>query len=189
MLIILDRDGVINEYDGSYICTIDDWRPIPGSIEAMARLSKAGHRIAIATNQSGIARGFYGTDILDGMHEKMSQLLEALGGSVSFIAYCPHHPDEHCVCRKPRTGLLEQIRDHLQLDSLKGAIMVGDSRKDLEAGVAEHCQPVLVRTGNGKDTARCLKDRAIPGASVTIYDNLSAFADAFLAGPGLAKNQ
>jgi len=188
MLIILDRDGVINEYDGNYICSVDDWRPIPGSIEAMARLCKAGHRIAIATNQSGIARGFYGTDVLDGMHDKLQQLLTAQGGSISFIAYCPHHPDDGCGCRKPLTGLLGQIRNHLHLNTLKSAIMVGDSRKDLEAGFAAGCQPVLVRTGNGKDTERHLKTRPIPGASVAIYDNLSAFADAFLPGPGLEKN-
>lgn len=152
MLIILDRDGVINEYDGNYICSVDDWQPIPGSIEAMARLYKAGHRIAIATNQSGIARDFYDTDILDRMHEKMTQLLEALGGRIEFIAYCPHHPDDGCGCRKPLTGLLKQIRDHLQLNTLKGAIMVGDSRKDLEAGVAEDrlywSEPAMAKTQN-----------------------------------------
>ncbi|HEA53110.1 hypothetical protein LCGC14_0963070 [marine sediment metagenome] len=189
MLIILDRDGVINEYDGCYICSVAEWRPIPGSIEALARLCKAGHRIAIATNQSGIARGFYGVDVLDGMHEKMARLLEAQGGRISFIAYCPHHPDERCQCRKPLTGLLLQIREHFHLDSLNGAIMVGDSRKDLEAGFAENCRPVLVRTGNGEDTERHLKTRPIPGASVAIHDNLSAFADAFLSDPGLVKKQ
>jgi len=189
MLIILDRDGVINEYHGGYICSVDEWQPIPGSIEAVARLCKAGHRIAIATNQSGIARGYYGTDVLDAMHEKLERLLEALGGCISFIAYCPHHPDDGCGCRKPLTGMLEQIRDHFHLDTLKGSVMVGDSRKDLEAGFAEGCQPVLVRTGNGQDTERHLKTRPIPGASVAIHDNLSAFADAFLSGPGLVKNE
>lgn len=124
MLIILDRDGVINQYNGSYICSVDEWLPIPGSIEAVARLYKAGHRLAIATNQSGIARGFYGTDVLDSMHQKMAQLVEAQGGHIDFIAYCPHHPDEHCGCRKPLTGLLDQIRDHLQLSTLEGAVMV-----------------------------------------------------------------
>ncbi|MDO6441815.1 D-glycero-beta-D-manno-heptose 1,7-bisphosphate 7-phosphatase [Marinobacter sp. 2_MG-2023] len=188
MLIILDRDGVINKYDGSYICSVDEWQPIPGSIEAVARLCKAGHRIAVATNQSGIARGFYGTDVLDAMHGKLEKLLEVHGGSIGFIAYCPHHPDDGCQCRKPLTGLLKQIRDHFKLDDLKGAVMVGDSRMDLEAGVAEGCQSVLVRTGNGKDTERHLKSRSIPGASVAIHDNLSAFADAFLSGPGLVKN-
>lgn len=189
MLIILDRDGVINEYDGSYICSVEEWQPIPGSIEAMARLCKAGHRIAIATNQSGIARNFYNTDVLDAMHEKLERLLEAQGGCISFIAYCPHHPDDGCRCRKPLTGLLEQIRDHFHIEALKGSVMVGDSRKDLEAGFAEGCQPVLVRTGNGKDTERHLKARPIPGASVAIHNNLSAFADAFLLGPGLVKNE
>ncbi|WP_417516526.1 D-glycero-beta-D-manno-heptose 1,7-bisphosphate 7-phosphatase [Marinobacter sp.] len=189
MLIILDRDGVINEYDGNYICSVDEWQPIPGSIEAVARLCKAGHRIAIATNQSGIGRGYYSTDVLSAMHEKLESLLEAQGGSISFIAYCPHHPDDGCRCRKPLTGLLKQIRDHFRLDGLKGAVMVGDSRKDLEAGLAEGCQPVLVRTGNGEDTEHHLKARPIPYASVAIYDNLSAFADAFLSGPGLVKNK
>lgn len=184
MLIILDRDGVINQYDGRYICSVDEWHPIPGSIEAVARLYKAGHRIAIATNQSGIARGFYGTDVLNGMHEKMAQLLEAEGGRIDFIAYCPHHPNEHCSCRKPLTGLLDQVRDHFQLDTLKGAVMVGDSRKDLEAGFAEDCQTALVRTGNGEDTEQDLKARPIPGAIVAIYDTLSAFADAVLAVEG-----
>jgi len=189
MLIILDRDGVINEYDGSYICSVDEWHPIPGSIEAVARLYKAGHRLAIATNQSGVARGFYGTDVLDGMHEKMSRLLEAQGGRIDFIAYCPHHPDEHCGCRKPLTGLLDQIRDHFHLDTLKGAIMVGDSRKDLEAGFAENCQTALVRTGNGEDTELDLQTCPIPGAKVVVYDTLSAFADAVLLAEGLEKSE
>lgn len=184
MLIILDRDGVINQYNGSYICSVDEWLPIPGSIEAVARLYKAGHRLAIATNQSGIARGFYGTDVLDSMHQKMAQLVEAQGGHIDFIAYCPHHPDEHCGCRKPLTGLLDQIRDHFHLDSLEGAIMVGDSRKDLEAGFAEDCQTALVRTGNGADTEKDLQTRPIPDAHVAIYDTLSAFADAVLGAKG-----
>ena len=189
MLIILDRDGVINQYNGSYICSVDEWLPIPGSIEAVARLYKAGHRLAIATNQSGIARGFYGTDVLDSMHQKMAQLVEAQGGHIDFIAYCPHHPDEHCGCRKPLTGLLDQIRDHLQLSTLEGAVMVGDSRKDLEAGLAENCQTVLVRTGNGKYTEQDLQTRPIPGASVITHDNLRAFADAVLLAEGLEKNE
>ncbi|MGO2134304.1 D-glycero-beta-D-manno-heptose 1,7-bisphosphate 7-phosphatase [Marinobacter sp.] len=189
MLIILDRDGVINEYDGRYICSVDEWHPIPGSIEAVVRLYKAGHRLAIATNQSGIARGFYSTDVLDDMHEKMARLLEAEGGRIDFIAYCPHHPDEHCGCRKPLTGLFEQIRNHCHLDTLKGAIMVGDSRKDLEAGFAEGCRIALVRTGNGEDTEQDLQTNPIPGAKVAIYDTLSAFSDEVLAAEGLERNE
>ncbi|AZT82098.1 D-glycero-beta-D-manno-heptose 1,7-bisphosphate 7-phosphatase [Marinobacter sp. NP-4(2019)] len=175
MLIILDRDGVINQYDGNYICSADEWIPIPGSIEAIARLCNAGHRIAIATNQSGIARGYYDIDALDAMHEKLEQLVEAQGGCIDFIAHCPHHPDDHCACRKPLTGMLDQIRDHFHLDSLQGAFMVGDSRKDLEAGLAEDCRPVLVLTGNGVDTAYHLETRPLP--DVRQFDNLAAFAD------------
>lgn len=184
MLIILDRDGVINEYDGNYICSADEWIPIPGSIEAIARLCNAGHRIAIATNQSGITRGYYDIDALDTMHDKLEQLVEAQGGCIDIIAYCPHHPTDRCACRKPLTGLLDQIRDHFHLDSLQGAIMVGDSRKDLEAGHAARCHPVLVRTGNGLDTERHLDTRPIPGAEVSIYDNLSKFTDALLSAEG-----
>lgn len=184
MLIILDRDGVINEYDGNYICSVDDWHPIPGSIDAVARLCNAGHRVAIATNQSGIARGYYDLDELDAMHEKLEQLVEAAGGCIDVVAYCPHHPDDQCQCRKPATGLLKQIQQHFHLDSLDGAIMVGDSRKDLEAGVAAHCRPVLVRTGNGRDTERHLDARPIPGTQVTVYDDLSNFTDALLSAEG-----
>ncbi len=184
MLIILDRDGVINQYDGNYICSADEWQPIPGSVEAVARLCNAGHRIAIATNQSGIARGYYDTDALDTMHEKLERLVEAEGGCIDFIAYCPHHPDDHCQCRKPLTGLLDQIRRHFHLDSLEGAIMVGDSRKDLEAAHSGKCQPILVRTGNGLDTERHLDARPIPGARVAIYNNLSEFTDALLSAEG-----
>ncbi len=184
MLIILDRDGVINEYDGNYICSADEWHPIPGSVEAVARLCNAGHRIAIATNQSGIARGYFGFDELGAMHDKLERLVEAQGGCIDFIACCPHHPNDQCLCRKPLTGLLEQIRQHFHLDTLKGAIMVGDSRKDLEAGHAAGCQPVLVRTGNGQDTERHLDARPIPGVEVTIYDNLSKFTDALLSAEG-----
>lgn len=175
MLIILDRDGVINEYDGNYICSADEWHPIPGSIDAVARLCIAGHRIAIATNQSGIGRGYYDTDELDAMHDKMAKLVEAAGGCIDFITYCPHHPDDQCDCRKPMTGLLRQIREHFHLESLAGAIMVGDSRKDLEAADSAGCQPVLVRTGNGQDTERHLDVRPIKG--VRIFDNLAGFAD------------
>ncbi len=184
MLIILDRDGVINQYDGNYICSADEWQPIPGSVEAVARLCNAGHRIAIATNQSGIARGYYDTDALDTMHEKLERLVEAEGGCIDFIAYCPHHPDDHCSCRKPLTGLLDQIRRHFHLNSLEGAIMVGDSRKDLEAAHSGRCQPILVRTGNGLDTERHLDARPIPGARVAIYNNLSEFTDALLSAEG-----
>lgn len=178
MLVILDRDGVINEYDGSYICSPEAWFPIPGSLDAIGRLCGAGYRVAVATNQSGIGRGYYDTDTLEAMHDKLRTLLEPYGGRVDVIAFCPHHPDENCDCRKPRTGLLEQIRQHYRLDTLDGCLMVGDSRKDLEAGLAAGCSPCLVRTGNGQETEEHLKERPLPG--VRIYDNLAALVDDLL---------
>lgn len=174
MLVILDRDGVINEYDGSYICSPAQWHPLPGSLEAIGQLCVAGYRIAIATNQSGIARGYYDLDTLEAMHDKLRQLLKAHGGSVDFIAHCPHHPDEHCQCRKPATGLFRQIRDFYGLSSLTGAVMVGDSRKDLEAGLAVGCNTYLVRTGNGLETEQHLLERPLEG--VQVFDNLAAVA-------------
>lgn len=182
MLIILDRDGVINEYDGNYICSVDEWHPIPGSIEAVARLCNAGHRVAIATNQSGIARGYYDVDALEVMHDRLEQLVEAAGGCIDLITYCPHHPDDHCGCRKPLTGLLDRIRDHFHLDSLSGAIMVGDSRKDLEAGLDAGCRAVLVMTGNGEETDRHLESRPIRGHTIPRFDNLAGVADWVIAG-------
>lgn len=178
MLIILDRDGVINQYHGQYICSLEDWIPLPGSIEAIGRLTRAGHRIAIATNQSGVARGYYGTDILDAMHERLVSLVQAQGGDIAHVAYCPHHPDDLCVCRKPRTGLLEQIQSGLALPSLKGSVMVGDSRKDLLAGRKAGCATYLVRTGNGRETERHLYRRPLPG--VTVFDDLEAVTDHLL---------
>ena len=178
MLIILDRDGVINQYDGDYICSADDWHPLPGSIEAIARLSRAGHRIAVATNQSGIGRGFYDHDGLAAMHDKMQTLVSAAGGCIDHIAYCPHHPDDGCGCRKPRPGMLNAIRDHFGLKSLSGSIMVGDSRKDLKAGLNAGCTPYLVRTGNGGKTERNLVNR--PLGSIAVFNDLSALADYLL---------
>ncbi|ROU00972.1 D-glycero-beta-D-manno-heptose 1,7-bisphosphate 7-phosphatase [Marinobacter sp. R17] len=183
MLIILDRDGVINRYHGEYICSVEEWLPIASSIDAIARLTRAGHQVAVATNQSGIARGFYDHLILEAMHAQLERLVEALGGRVDCIVYCPHHPDEDCRCRKPRTGLLEDIRDQLGLADLHDAIMVGDSRKDLEAGLAAGCQAAaLVRTGNGRRTEKELQ--TAPLGPVTVWKNLSAFVDHFLEGAG-----
>ena len=185
MLIILDRDGVINQYEGGYICSPDDWHPIPGSIKAIARLCEAGHSIAIATNQSGIARGYYDRDTLDAMHRKLGRLLRIAGGQINFIAYCPHHPDEGCACRKPEPGLLQQIQSHFRLKTLTGSVMVGDSRKDLEAAASQGCQPILVRTGNGLETEQGLHTQPLPDSTeVPIFNNLRSFADAVLSGKG-----
>lgn len=175
MLIILDRDGVINQYDGQYICSVAQWQPLPGSIEAIGRLCRAGHRIAVATNQSGIGRGLYNRDALGGMHERLNQLVGRAGGRIDHIAYCPHHPDDGCKCRKPLPGLLHEIRDALGLKNLFGSVMVGDSRKDLKAGLAAGCKPYLVRTGNGRDTEYHLQKR--PLSQVTVFDDLQSLTD------------
>ncbi|WP_111498419.1 MULTISPECIES: D-glycero-beta-D-manno-heptose 1,7-bisphosphate 7-phosphatase [Marinobacter] len=183
MLIILDRDGVINRYHGEYICSVEEWLPIASSIDAIGRLTRAGHQVAVATNQSGIARGFYDHLILDAMHAQLRRLVDAVGGRIDCIAYCPHHPDEDCNCRKPRTGLLEDIRDQLGLADLTDAIMVGDSRKDLEAGLAAGCKAAaLVRTGNGRQTEKEL--HKAPLGAVTVWKNLSAFVDNLLGADG-----
>ncbi|PAV26889.1 D-glycero-beta-D-manno-heptose-1,7-bisphosphate 7-phosphatase [Tamilnaduibacter salinus] len=185
MLVILDRDGVINRYEGEYICSPDDWDPLPGSIEAIARLCGAGHRIAVATNQSGIARGLYNDATLAAMHDRLCKLVNEAGGRIDAIQYCPHHPDDGCDCRKPATGLLRAIQLELGLDSLSNAIMVGDSDKDLEAGFRAGCGTLgLVRTGNGLNTERHLSASQSPyDDRLIVADDLSALVDRILKRP------
>jgi len=155
-LLIVDRDGVINEDSDNYIRALEDWNPIPGSIEAIADLSRAGFRIAIATNQSGLSRGFFTLDTLEEIHARLCQLVEEEGGSIAGIFYCPHLPDEGCRCRKPATGLLQAIEAELG-ESAVGAYFIGDSLKDLQAAVSHGCLPVLVKTGKGTDTLALLE--------------------------------
>lgn len=150
-ILILDRDGVINQDSPAFVKSAAEWIPLPGSIEALAKLYQAGWTLAIATNQSGIARGLFTQADLDAQHAKMLALLKAAGGAVHHIAWCPHGPDSNCTCRKPKTGLLQQISQALKLD-LNQAIMVGDSLRDLQAGQAMGCKAVLVLTGKGQAT-------------------------------------
>jgi len=176
-LVILDRDGVINYDSDEYIKTVDEWRPLPGSLEAIARLNQAGYRVAIATNQSGVARGFYDLGELEAMHDKMQALLNPLGGRVDFIAYCPHGPDDACDCRKPLPGLLHQISEGLNVD-LSGVLVVGDSLRDLESAMAVGACPVLVRTGKGE---RTLAKGGLP-AGLKVYNDLADVVDHLLNG-------
>jgi len=169
-LLILDRDGVINEDSDAYIKSVEEWIPIPGSIEAIARLSKAGWTVAIATNQSGIARGYYDLATLDAMHARLRALVAEQGGEVGLIVYCPHGPDEGCDCRKPKPGMLRAIAGHYAVD-LAGVWFVGDSKGDLEAALAVDSQPVLVMTGKGRKT----RSGSIP-AGTLIFDDLAAIA-------------
>lgn len=147
--VILDRDGVINFDSTEYIKSPDEWHPIPGSLEAIAHLNRHGFRILIATNQSGVARGYYDIETLDQIHEKLMRELAAVGGCVEEIFYCPHHPDEKCACRKPQTGLIEQIQAKYPI-ILPDTYFIGDSLTDIHVAQAMGCRPLLVLTGNGE---------------------------------------
>ncbi|KAF0861978.1 D-glycero-beta-D-manno-heptose 1,7-bisphosphate 7-phosphatase [Pseudomonas sp. LD120] len=169
-LLILDRDGVINHDSDAYIKSVQEWIPLPGSIEAIAQLSKAGWTVAIATNQSGIARGYYDLATLEAMHARLRELVAEQGGEVGLIVYCPHGPDEGCACRKPKPGMLQTIAEHYQAD-LSGLWFVGDSLGDLEAAKAVDSQPVLVKTGKGEKTL----GKTLPVGTL-IFDDLAAVA-------------
>ncbi len=170
-LVILDRDGVINQDSDNYIKSVDEWLPIPGSIEAIARLSQAGHKVVVVTNQSGIARGYFDEIALANMHSYMCSLVENAGGSIDAVFYCPHAPDEGCNCRKPLPGMLNQIEKEFNL-SVKNAFFVGDTEKDIDAGLAKHCRPILVRTGKGAATEKLLDLEKMK--RINIANNLDA---------------
>jgi D-glycero-D-manno-heptose 1,7-bisphosphate phosphatase len=181
-LLILDRDGVINHDSHQYIRTPAEWIPISGSIEAIAALSKHGYQVAIATNQSGLSRGYFTLDTLEEIHAELCRLVEAAGGSIAGIFYCPHLPAEGCNCRKPNTGLLQAIERELG-ESAKNAYFVGDSLKDLQAAQAYGCQPVLVRTGKGVATEVQLNSGETAIASLkntAIYNDLQQASLAIL---------
>lgn len=146
--IILDRDGVINYESAAYIKSPEEWLPIPRSLEAIARLNRAGFRVIVATNQSGISRGYFDIETLDRIHEKLMDELAAVGGYIEEVFFCPHHPDEQCECRKPKPGLLLQIQKKYNLD-LARTFFIGDSYRDIFAAQSVGCQPLLVLTGNG----------------------------------------
>lgn len=172
-LIILDRDGVLNEDSDAYVKSESEWIPIGGSAQAVAKLNKAGYQVAVATNQSGLARGYFSQSDLDAMHAKMISVAQQEGGVFAHVAWCPHGPDDQCDCRKPLPGLIHQIEEALN-QSAKGSYMVGDSIRDLEAGVAAGCVPILVRTGKGQASETKLASH--PQLSSTqIYDDLASF--------------
>lgn len=169
--LILDRDGVINHDSPDYIKCAQEWEPIPGSLETIARLSQRGVWIGIATNQSGLARGLFSSADLDQMHLKLRQGVEALGGQIDAIAHCFHLPNQGCDCRKPKPGLIEQLirlrgADYVSHETL----MVGDSYKDLQAAKAAGIEAVLVRTGKGAET-----ERSQPIKN-PVYDSLADWA-------------
>ena len=150
-LVILDRDGVINHDSKQFIKSPAEWRPIPGSIDAIAKLSQAGYRVIIATNQSGIGRGLFDMDTLNAIHEKMHRAVQQAGGRIDAIFYCPHPIEDDCKCRKPKTGMFERIAGCFNID-LVGTPSVGDSLRDLQAAAAVGARPLLVLTGKGTQT-------------------------------------
>jgi D-glycero-D-manno-heptose 1,7-bisphosphate phosphatase len=169
-LVILDRDGVINYDSAQFIKSPDEWKPIPGSLEAIALLNQAGFRVALATNQSGIGRGLFDMATLNAIHDKMHRALSQLGGRIDALFYCPHTADDHCACRKPKPGMLEDIA-HRFSANLEGVPSVGDSLRDLEASVAVGAQPILVRTGKGEKT---LAEGGIPENTWVCADLMEA---------------
>ena len=174
-LVILDRDGVINYDSKQFIKSPAEWRPIPGSLEAIARLNQAGYRVVVATNQSGIGRGLFDMDTLNAIHDKMHRAVLAAGGRIDAIFYCPHAVDAGCRCRKPATGMFERIAGCFNID-LPGTPAVGDSLRDLQAAVAVGALPLLVLTGKGTQTQ---VDGGLPEGT-QVFPDLAAATDHIL---------
>jgi len=150
-LIILDRDGVINQDSDLYIKSPEEWIPLPGSLEAIARLNQWGYRIVVCTNQSGIGRGLFGMDMLNAIHDKMIKAASHAGGTIDAIFFCPHTNADDCDCRKPKAGMLREVGTRYNVD-LTGVPVIGDSLRDLQSASSVGAQPMLVLTGKGKKT-------------------------------------
>jgi len=178
-LVILDRDGVVNHDSDQFIKTPDEWRPIPGSLEAIARLTHAGVRVAVCTNQSGIGRGLFDMATLNAIHNRMHRALSQIGGRVDAVFFCPHTADARCECRKPQPAMLVEAGRRFGVD-LATVPCVGDSLRDLDAAQAAGAQPILVLTGKGEKT---LRDGGFP-KSTMIFPDLAFAASALLAGDG-----
>jgi D-glycero-D-manno-heptose 1,7-bisphosphate phosphatase len=151
--VILNRDGVINEDAGAYVTSPGEWVPIPGSLDAIAQLHQSGFRVAVLTNQAGIARGAFGLEALERVHDTMRQQAEQAGGRIDAVFVCPHGPEDGCACRAPKPGLLERLARELQVD-LRGVAVVGDCLRDLQAAGSVGAEPILVATGQGQKTLR-----------------------------------
>ena len=150
-LVILDRDGVINQDSDQFIKNPDEWKPIPGSLEAIARLNHSGYRVVVASNQSGIGRGLFDMAALNAINDKMYRALGLFGGRIDALFYCPHSAESDCECRKPKAGMFLDIAQRFNV-SLSGVPSVGDSQRDLQAASTAGAQPILVLTGKGKKT-------------------------------------
>lgn len=181
-LVVLDRDGVINQESRDFICSPAEWVPIPGSIEAIAALTRGGFEVVVASNQSGVGRALFSAATLAAIHDRMRQEIGRAGGKLGGIFVCPHHPDDRCDCRKPLPGLLRQIEKHFGC-SLAGQPIVGDSERDIRAAQAVDGRCILVRTGNGREAERALR----PDDRVQVFDDLAAVARALLAESAVGR--
>lgn len=177
-LVVLDRDGVINRESKNFIRSPAEWVPLPGSLEAIAALTAAGFAVVVASNQSGVGRGLFTAATLAQIHARMTGAVEAAGGRLAGIFFCPHGPDEGCDCRKPKPGLLRQVEAAFGT-SLVGVPAIGDSARDLAAAQAVGARPILVRTGNGRETEATLA----AGSGIAVFDDLAAAAAALLRDP------
>ena len=182
-LVILDRDGVINHDSDDYIKSPDEWQPLPGSLEAIARLCRADYTVVVATNQAGVGRGLFSLEMLTRIHRKMASSIRDKGGRLDSIFFCPHSPADQCGCRKPKPGMLLEISDRLSI-GLSGVPVVGDSLRDLEAAAAAGAMPVMVKTGRGRLTQEKLSQAALSQTltQTPVYADLAEFADAVLDG-------
>jgi D-glycero-D-manno-heptose 1,7-bisphosphate phosphatase len=170
-LIILDRDGVINFDSDQFIKSPEEWKPIPGSLEAIARLNQAGYRVVVSTNQSGIGRGLFDMPMLNAIHDKMHKACALAGARIDAVFYCPHTAENNCLCRKPKAGMLEEIAARYNI-SLAGVPAVGDSLRDLQSAVTMGAQPYLVLTGKGAKTQAA---GGLPEGT-QVFANLAALA-------------
>lgn len=174
-LIILDRDGVINHDSDEFVKSTEEWIPLPGSLEAIARLNQAGYRVVVATNQSGIARGLFDMLVLNAIHQKMHAAALAVGADIDAVFFCPHASTDNCDCRKPKPGMFQEISARFGV-RLKGVPVVGDSLRDLQAGYVHGCVPYLVLTGKGEKT----RDKGGLPPGTTIFPDLAAVVDHLL---------
>lgn len=185
-LVILDRDGTINSDSDEFVKSPEEWLPLPGALEAIARLNHAGWHVVIASNQSGLGRGLFDVASLNAMHTKMLKLLAAKGGRIDAIFYCPHTAEDDCHCRKPQPGLFEQVGLRFGVP-LRGVPAVGDSLRDLQAGAAAGCEPHLVLTGKSEHYRGLPPPEGLPPGTL-VHQDLSAFADFLLADPAEASS-
>jgi len=178
-LIVLDRDGVVNHDSDAFIKSKEEWLPIEGSLEAIARLNHGGYTVVIASNQSGLARGHFDIEALSEIHRKMDELLAKIGGRVDAVFYCPHGPDDTCDCRKPKPGMLLEIGQRYNVP-LKEVIFIGDSVSDIKAASNASANPMLVRTGKGLKAEMILKNECKSSAGIPVFDDLAAAVKAIL---------